>query len=135
MILFAVRGFRVGRELESVFEQAVDALERAPPPPQPDPQQQKVAAEMQRDREAHAMDMQGRMVGLQAHQARAQADTMKAAAQAAAAGGIAPGRQAAATPMAHPLPGLRQATDGNHYLPDPHRPGKYLMLREERHHG
>jgi hypothetical protein len=27
------------------------------------------------------------------------------------------------------LHGLRQASDGNHYLPDPSRPGKYLMLR------
>lgn len=28
-----------------------------------------------------------------------------------------------------PMAGLRQAADGNHYMPDPARPGKYLMLR------
>jgi len=27
-----------------------------------------------------------------------------------------------------PLPGLRRARDGRHYMPDPRRPGKYLML-------
>jgi hypothetical protein len=33
---------------------------------------------------------------------------------------------------AHPMipPGMMQAPDGNHYLPDPARPGKYLMLRQ-----
>jgi hypothetical protein len=42
MILFAVRGFRVGRELEGIFEEAVDQLERQPMQPKPDPEQQKV---------------------------------------------------------------------------------------------
>jgi hypothetical protein len=27
-----------------------------------------------------------------------------------------------------PIPGARKAPDGNHYLPDPHRPGKYLQI-------
>ena len=31
--------------------------------------------------------------------------------------------------------GLVQAPDGNHYLPDPNRPGKYLMLQRGPHHG
>lgn len=39
-------------------------------------------------------------------------------------GGPAPG----APQQAPPLPGARLARDGRHYLPDPRRPGKYLMV-------
>jgi hypothetical protein len=41
MILFGVRGFRVGRELENVIETTLDALSQQsqqPKPPKPDPQ-------------------------------------------------------------------------------------------------
>jgi hypothetical protein len=30
--------------------------------------------------------------------------------------------------MQPPIPGARQAPDGKHYIPDPRRPGKYLMI-------
>lgn len=34
----------------------------------------------------------------------------------------------AATPSAPPVPGAKQAPDGNFYVPDPSRPGKYLKV-------
>jgi hypothetical protein len=44
-------------------------------------------------------------------------------------------RRAATVPMTPgaakrppPIPGARQAPDGRHYIPDPRRPGKYLMV-------
>jgi hypothetical protein len=44
-------------------------------------------------------------------------------------------RRAATVPMTTgaakrppPIPGARQAPDGRHYIPDPRRPGKYLMV-------
>jgi hypothetical protein len=33
-------------------------------------------------------------------------------------------------PAPPPIPGARLAPDGHHYLPDPHRPGKYLRVRQ-----
>jgi hypothetical protein len=55
MLLFGIRGFRAGREIEGVFEQAVQQAEQAmaqpPAEPQPDPavmaEQQRLQAEMQ----------------------------------------------------------------------------------------
>jgi hypothetical protein len=39
-----------------------------------------------------------------------------------------PGGPPGAPPMAPPVPGARLAPDGRHYVPDPRRPGKYLMV-------
>jgi hypothetical protein len=38
------------------------------------------------------------------------------------------GAPTAAAPKPPVIPGARLAPDGRHYFPDPHRPGKYLML-------
>ena len=41
--------------------------------------------------------------------------------------GVQPqGQQQGAAP---PVQGAKQAPDGNWYVPDPNRPGKYLMVR------
>lgn len=45
LILFGIRGFKVARNLERVFEDAIDQLKNMPPPPSPE--QQKAQAEMQ----------------------------------------------------------------------------------------
>jgi hypothetical protein len=65
MLLFAVRGFRAGRDLESTIEEFVDqvekdAAEKAKMPPQPNPEAMKAQAD------------------LQATQAKSQAEIMKA---------------------------------------------------------
>ena len=52
MLMFGVRGFRTGRELEESFEQVLDTLkQQAAQPPKPDPQQQLEAAEKQQEME------------------------------------------------------------------------------------
>lgn len=45
LILFGIRGFKVARNLERVFEDAIDQLKNAPPPP--NPEQMKAQAEAQ----------------------------------------------------------------------------------------
>jgi len=85
MVLFAVRGFRVGRELESVFEQAVDQLERTPLPQPPDENAQaqaKVQGEMARDQQSHEMDMTKKAVDIQADRERNDAELQKINVQA-----------------------------------------------------
>lgn len=49
-----------------------------------------------------------------------------------AAPGAAPGATpGAAQAPAAPAPGARQAPDGNWYMPDPNRPGKYLLVKPD----
>lgn len=49
VLMFTIKGFRAGRQLEESFEDAFDQLAQRPPtPPQPDPEQQKVEIEQQR---------------------------------------------------------------------------------------
>lgn len=45
LILFGIRGFKVARNLERVFEDAIDQLKNAPPPP--DPEMQKAQQDQQ----------------------------------------------------------------------------------------
>lgn len=79
MLLFGIRGFKVGRELEGVFERtAKDMMEKAkqPQPEKPDPEQMKMqataqaeAAKLQAEAQFRQMDMQADM---QKHQAELQ---------------------------------------------------------------
>lgn len=51
MLLFGVRGFKVGRELEKDFEQAMEQLRQKaqnPPQPQPNPEEMKIQADQQK---------------------------------------------------------------------------------------
>ena len=72
MLLFGIRGFRVGREMEGVFEQAAQALTQKVQQSQGQPQQppemlkmqadqQKVQAQMQADVQKHQLEMQSRL--------------------------------------------------------------------------
>jgi hypothetical protein len=75
MLLFGVRGFRAGRELEGQFEQTMQQLEQAQKqrmaqPPQPTPDQIKANAEMQK---AQA-DLQIEQTKMQMEQQKAQID-------------------------------------------------------------
>lgn len=73
MLLFGVRGFKAGRELEGAFEDAVDkmdqkarAIESAPPPP--NPEQMKAQAEAERtkiDAQVAQAEAQAKMQALQ----------------------------------------------------------------------
>ena len=73
MLLFGIRGFRAGRELEGVFEQASAQIQQkiaaqAQQPPAPSPEmakaqadQQKAQAQIQADLQKHQLDMQNRL--------------------------------------------------------------------------
>lgn len=68
MLLFGVRGFKAGRELETAFEETLAKLEKQaaqPKPPQPSPEEIKAKAEadkmqmqMQMDQQRNQMEMQ-----------------------------------------------------------------------------
>lgn len=52
MLMFGIRGFKVGRDMESTFEVALKKTRQKtenPPEPQPDPEMQKLQAQMQLD--------------------------------------------------------------------------------------
>lgn len=76
MLMFAVRRFKAGRDLEQTFEKAVDAVgkeqQQKAQNPQPDPETQKLQAEMQ----AKAAELQART---QADQQKLQLDAQKGA--------------------------------------------------------
>jgi hypothetical protein len=48
VLLWGVRGFKVGRDIEGVLEQGIKAIAEAPPEPKSDPAADKAAAEMQK---------------------------------------------------------------------------------------
>lgn len=84
MLLFGLRGFPVGRELETVFESALEGLAQASKqpqqPPPPDPAMMKVQADAQisqQEMQLRAQEMQMKM------QAEAQAREQQAALEAA----------------------------------------------------
>jgi hypothetical protein len=79
MLLFGIRGFKVGRELEGVFERVTNEMvEKAKQPQQqkPDPEQMKMQAEMQAKAQEQQIDMQKfaaeQQAEMQKHQAELQ---------------------------------------------------------------
>jgi hypothetical protein len=82
MLLFGVRGFKVSREIETEFENAISKMEKAaenPPPAQPNPDEIKAQAEMQRTQgqmQIEQMKQRGIMAQIQAN---AQAEQQKGA--------------------------------------------------------
>ncbi len=82
MLLFGVRGFKIGRELEGVFEQTLQAMkaqaEQSGGQQQPDPETMKLQAEMQLEQQkaqAEAQFMQQKMqMDSQMAQQKAQSD-------------------------------------------------------------
>jgi hypothetical protein len=49
LLMFGIRGFRVGRDIEGVIEAAFDDMRNNPPPPKPDPKAQALQAQAQND--------------------------------------------------------------------------------------
>jgi hypothetical protein len=59
MIMFGVRGFKAGRDLEGVIQQGLAQLANAPPPEKPkDPAQQKAEAEMEMDKQRGMLELE-----------------------------------------------------------------------------
>lgn len=88
MLMFTVRGYRAGRQLEDVIEQSVQALTEkasAPQPPQPDPKMVEAQAAIERDNartQADIADQQTRtQADLAEKQARLQMDAQDKAAR------------------------------------------------------
>jgi hypothetical protein len=76
MLLFGVRGFKVGRDIENAFDEAMAKL-KEPKPPQPDPEQMKMQAAQQQQQ----MQMQHEQ-GLEQMKAQTQAQLEQVKAQA-----------------------------------------------------
>jgi hypothetical protein len=79
MLKFGVAGFKVGKDIEGVFdryisefEQELEAQKQAPP--QPDPEQQKMEMEMAMKQKDAALKQQGQQADLQMKQVEQQAD-------------------------------------------------------------
>ncbi len=58
MLLFAVRGFRVGRELEEQFEEMLEGLQERSQQPQPNPAQMQAQMEMQLEQQKQQFEQQ-----------------------------------------------------------------------------
>lgn len=58
IVLWGVRGFKVGRDLEGVLEQGIKAITAAPAPPKPDPAAEKAGLEMEKLRGEMAVAQQ-----------------------------------------------------------------------------
>lgn len=83
-LLFAVRGFRAGRDLEASIEEFVEQMEKLAKqkigqPPPPSPEMQKAQLEMQITKEKGQMDLQTAIAKSKAEVARAQIDSQASA--------------------------------------------------------
>ena len=77
MLMFGVRGFKVGKELESAFEVTTRKMEKAaenPPQPPPDPEMQRAQADMQIKQAQMQADQQAEAAKLQLETQKAQAE-------------------------------------------------------------
>ena len=93
MLMFGIRAFPVGKELEGAFNSTLQKLEKAAanPQPKPDPEMAKVQAQAQSDQMQAQLDAKLQMQKMQMEwqmeqmktQAQAQGDAAKAQAQAA----------------------------------------------------
>lgn len=77
MLLFGVRGFKAGRELEGVFETTIQQIDqaqkmKAQQPPQPNPEEMKAQAEMQLEQAKMQAEQQKEQAKLQMEQQKAQ---------------------------------------------------------------
>lgn len=77
MLLFGIRGFKVGRTIEGEFEQAVDQLRQLamqPKPPKPDPELIRVQSQANIDQQRLAADQQNKQSEMQMDQFRYMAE-------------------------------------------------------------
>jgi hypothetical protein len=58
LLMFGIRGFRVGRDIEGVIEAAFDDMKANPPPPKQDPKMMAIQAKAQSDQQAQQSDLQ-----------------------------------------------------------------------------
>jgi hypothetical protein len=79
LILFGIRGFKVARSLERVFEDAIDKLANTPPPPNPEVMKQQAQAQS----DAQIAQIKAK-ADIQIAQAKAQADAQSDQARAQA---------------------------------------------------
>lgn len=56
-LLFLVRGFRVGREMEDTIETVMQQISQAAQQPKPDPEQQKIEAQLKQSEQQHQQTM------------------------------------------------------------------------------
>lgn len=78
ILLFAVRGFKVGTQLEGAIESAIEALQekaKNPPPPPPDPEMIKAQAAAQAQQQQAQIDQQKAQAEIQIQQAEAQRES------------------------------------------------------------
>lgn len=111
LMAFGVRGFKAGRSMEDKIDETMQAIsarmqQQAQQPPPPDPAVMKVEAEMKRDEQSHAMDMQAKQIDQQAKildlnvkQQTAALDVNKAAAMSQMQMQVMNGRQAGSPPL------------------------------------
>src|SRR3990167_6275015 len=75
LLMFGVRGFKAGRHLEQVFEEATDQLAEAGPQQQsPDPKAEEAKARMEADRAKLMLEQEGMQARLQMERERQDAD-------------------------------------------------------------
>jgi hypothetical protein len=75
LLMFSVRGYRTGRDLEGIIESSITALATAPPkPPPPDPKMEAVKAKAQADQTKSAQDGQIAQSKLQGEMQKMQAE-------------------------------------------------------------
>jgi hypothetical protein len=83
MLLFGVRGFKAGRELEGVFESTMEQLNKeqkmkAQQPPPPNPEQIKMQADLQMEQAKMQMEQQKAQLDAQIEQQKMQFEQQKA---------------------------------------------------------
>lgn len=75
LMMFGIRGFKIGRTVESVFEQYINmAKQQAAQPPQPTPEQQKLLSDAQAKQAEIQLEQQKAQAELQLEQLRLQHD-------------------------------------------------------------
>ena len=77
MIGMALRTMKHGRQLEDVIDQVQQSLAQAAQEPKPDPKAAEAEAKTKMMQEKHQVDMQGKVIDLQVHQAKAQTDMQR----------------------------------------------------------
>ena len=83
MLMFGIRGFKVGRDIEAVFEQTMQQIEQkqqqaSQQPPQPDPEQMKLQASQQSEQMKMQLEQAKMQQGAQLEQMKAQLEQAKA---------------------------------------------------------
>ena len=82
MLMFGVRGFRTGRDLEEIIEQSIQQLQQQPAQPPPDPEAEKAKMEMEMKKAELGMKQAEMQQNAQSEAMRAQQDAQATAQKA-----------------------------------------------------